>query len=250
MTAKEDAPPGAANHPGRFRTTRWSVVHAAAGSDPRASRAALATLCEAYWYPVYAFVRRSGHDAELARDLTQGFFTRLIEKRDIGAADPGRGRFRAFLLGTVRHFLANERDRERALKRGGGRPLLSVDFDGADQRYRLEAVEGATPEKLFLRGWARSLVARATELLAREYGTQGKRIVFERLMPVLTGDDLGASREELGRQLEMTEGAVNVAIHRMRRRFRHTLKEEVSRTLVDPVETEEELRALLGALAE
>jgi RNA polymerase sigma-70 factor (ECF subfamily) len=233
----------------RFRTTRWSVVHAAAGPDSGAAHEALATLCETYWYPVYAFVRRSGHDAEDARDLTQGFFTRLLEKRDVGGATPLHGRFRGYLLGSVKHFVANERARERALKRGGGRSPLSIDYGDADRQYNLEPVEPETPETLFLRNWALALVRRATDRLGEEYGVQGKRVVFERLRPMLTGEPDAASRKEIAESLNMTENAVNVAVHRLRRRFRHQLKDEVAETLADPGDIEDELRALLAILA-
>ncbi len=232
-----------------FRTTRWSVVHAAAGPNSGVAREALATLCEAYWYPVYAFVRRSGHDAEEARDLTQGFFARLLEKRDIGSADPLHGRFRGYLLGSVKHFLANEKARQRALKRGGGRAPLSIDYQDADRQYSLEPADPETPETLFLRNWALALVRRATDRLGEEYGTQGKRIVFERLRPMLTGETDVASRKQIAESLGMTENALNVAVHRLRRRFRHRLKDEVAETLADPGETEDELHALLAMVS-
>jgi RNA polymerase sigma factor (sigma-70 family) len=234
----------------RFRTTRWSIVQAAAGPISGDARQALAALCETYWYPVYAFVRRSGHDAEDARDLTQGFFARLLERRDVGGADPVRGRFRDYLLGAAKHFLANERARRQALKRGGGFKLLSIDFHDADRQYGLEPADPETPEKLFLRSWAQALVRRAIERLGEEYGSQGKRVVFERLRPMITGDTGTVSRREIAESLDMTENALNVAVHRLRRRFRHRLKEEVSDTLADPGNTEVELRSLLGVLSD
>ena len=234
----------------RFRTTRWSVIQAAAGPNSGDARKALATLCDTYWYSVYAFVRRSGHKAEDARDLTQGFFTRLLEKRDIGSADPLRGKFRDYLLGAVKNFLANERARERALKRGGGQELLSIDYQDADRLYSLEPVDTETPEKLFLRNWALALIRRATERLGEEYGAQGKRVVFERLRPMLTGEAEAASRQKIAESLDMTENALNVAAHRLRRRFRHQLRAEVADTLADPDQTEDELGALLTVLSD
>jgi RNA polymerase sigma-70 factor (ECF subfamily) len=234
----------------RFRTTRWSVVHAAAGRDSELARQALASLCEAYWYPVYAFVRRSGHGAEDAGDLTQGFFTRLLDKRDIATADPARGRFRGYLLGSVKHFLANEKARERALRRGGGRASLSIDAQDADRQYSLEPADPATPEKLFLRSWALALLRRSTERLAEEYGAQGRRVVFELLRPMLTAETDAPSRKEVAAQLDMTENALNVAVHRLRRRFRQTLKDEVAETLADPGDIDNELRALLAILSD
>jgi RNA polymerase sigma-70 factor (ECF subfamily) len=234
----------------RFRTTRWSVVHAAAGPNSGDAREALAALCEAYWYPVYAYVRRSVDNAEDVLDLTQGFFARLLEKRPFGKADSTFGRFRGYMLGSVKHFLANERAHANALKRGGGRAPLSIDQEDADRRYRLEPVDPETPEKLFLRNWALALIRRATERLGEEYGAQGKRVVFERLRPMLTGEIDTGSRKTIADSLDMTENALNVAVHRLRRRFRHSLKDEVADTLADPGETEEELRALLAILSD
>jgi RNA polymerase sigma-70 factor (ECF subfamily) len=242
--------PDAPENRERFRTTRWSVIHAAAGPVSGDARQALTTLCDTYWYPVYAFVRRSGQSAEDARDLTQGFFARLLEKRDIGSADSLHGKFRDYLLGAVKHFLANERARERALKRGGGRPLLSTDYQDADRQYSLEPADPETPERLFLRNWALALVHRATERLAEEYGAQGKRVVFERLRPMLAGETKVAKRRAIAASLDMTENALNVAAHRLRRRFRHQLKEEIADTLADPDEIENELRAMLAILTE
>jgi len=241
-TAPED------RHPARFRTTRWSVIEAAAGEDSAAARDALATLCETYWYPVYAFVRRSGCDADEARDVTQAFFARLLEKRDIGSADPGRGRFRAFLLGSVRHFLSNERDRARALKRGGGQSPLSIDQADAEGRYAIEPADPATPETLFMRHWALTVIDAAMQRLAEEYGTQGKQEVFEKLRPALTGADPGTPRREMAAELGMSETALNVVLHRMRRRFRHKLKGEVAQTLADPGDTDDELGRLMAGL--
>jgi RNA polymerase sigma-70 factor (ECF subfamily) len=250
MSPADDRPRDDRRHPASFRTTRWSVVRAAAGRDSAAATAALATLCDVYWYPVYAFIRRSGGDAEQARDLTQDFFTRLLEKRDLGSADPERGRFRSYLLGSVRHFLSNVRDRARAAKRGGGRPPLSIDFDEADRRYALEPVDPYTPEKLFFRQWALAFLGSATNRLAEEYGSQGKRVLFERLRPALVGEKLRSSRRELAEDLGMSETAINVTIHRMRRRFRQVLKEEVAQTLAGPEDAEDELRQLLAALSD
>jgi RNA polymerase sigma-70 factor (ECF subfamily) len=250
MTTSDDTVPDDERHPARFQTTRWSVIQAAAGDDSAAARDALGTLCETYWYPVYAFVRRTGSDPEEARDVTQGFFARLLEKRDIGSADPARGRFRSFLLGSVRHFLSNERDRARALKRGGGQLPLSIDQADAEGRYALEPTDPVTPETLFLRHWAMTLVEAAMQRLAEDYAGQGRRDLFERLRPSLTGADTGISRREMAAELGMSETALNVVLHRMRRRFRHKLKEEVAQTLADPADTEDELGRLMAALGD
>jgi len=248
--AHEPENPDAPRARAAFRTTRWSVVAAAGGKDSGAARQALAVLCESYWYPVYVFVRSTGHAAPEAEDLTQGFFARLLEKRDLRSADPARGRFRFFLLGSVRHFVANAEARERAVKRGGGRAPLSIDFHDADRRYRMDVVDPTNPEKLFLRNWAVALVARATERLAEEYGARGKRSVFERLRPMLAGESPAGSRRELAERLGTTENALNVAVHRLRREFRRALRDEVAETLSDPAEAENELRTLMAALSE
>jgi RNA polymerase sigma-70 factor (ECF subfamily) len=246
---REERPATRERHPAAFRTTHWSVVRSAGGRGSAADEA-LSTLCEAYWYPVYAFVRRSGYSAEEAHDLTQGFFTRLLEKRDIESADPGRGRFRSYLLGSVRHFLSNERDRELAAKRGGGQRILSIDGAEADQRYTLEPVETETPEKLFLRQWALTLVDAALNGLAEEYADRGKRLLFERLRHALVGESGETSRSELAEELGMSETAINVTVHRMRRRFRQRLKEAVGHTLEDPGEAVDELGRLMAALSD
>jgi RNA polymerase sigma-70 factor (ECF subfamily) len=209
---------------------------------------ALASLCETYWYPVYAFIRRSGLDAEGARDLTQGFFARLLDKRDLGGAEPGQGRFRSFLLGAVRHFVTNARDHDRAARRGGGQTVLSIDYRDADRRYALEPVESDTPERLYFRSWAASLVRNATERLRADYAARGQAALFDALGPALLSTDAEPPRRELARQLGMTEDAVNVALHRLRRRFRSRLREEASETLADPGEAEDELRSILALL--
>lgn len=231
-----------------FRTTHWSVVHAAAGEDSAAARGALGTLCETYWYPVYAFIRRSGHDPDAARDLTQGFFARLLEKRDIAGAEPARGRFRAFLLGAVRHYVANERDRDRALRRGGGEALLSIDYQDADRRYAGEPADRDTPERLYFRSWAAALVRRATEGLRADYGARGQGELFDALRPALLSDETDLPRRDLARRLGTTEDAVNVALHRLRRRFGRRLREEAAETLADPAEAGDELRSILAML--
>jgi len=208
----------------------------------------MTALCESYWYPVYAFLRRSGHGDDEARDLAQGFFTRLIEKRDLATADPQRGRFRAFLLGSVRHFVANERDRARAAKRGGGRAPLSIDFADAERRYALEPADPATPETLFMRQWALTVVNRAVARVEADYVARGRGVLFERLRPLLLVGEPGPGRREVAEGLDMSETALNVALHRVRRRLRRELKEEVAQTLVDAGDVDHELGQLMSAL--
>ena len=232
-----------------FRTTRWSVVNAARAEDPSAAQEALAVLCETYWYPLYSFVRRSGLAAHDAEDVTQGFFARLLEKRDIGGADPGRGRFRTYLLGALKHFLENERDRATAIKRGGGQTMLSIDFAGADRRFQIEARDTTSPDSAYERHWALALLGHAMERLRGKYITRGKQALFDALRPALLGGDIAGPRDRLAAQLGMEEGALNTALHRLRKHFREALHAEVADTVTDPADVEDELRFLRDVLA-
>ena len=227
----------------RFLTTRWSVVQAAGSEDPDVSRVALAELCEAYWYPLFAYLRRSGQDAERASDVVQGFFARLLDKRDL-RPDVAGGRFRAFLLTALKHHLANENARERAAKRGGGHGLVSFDAAAADSRYRAEPEDPRTPESIYESQWARTLLDRALTGLRDDYEARGRTALFERIERRLTDPGDVESRRAIGTELGMTEGAVNVAIHRLRRQFRERLRREVAQTLTDPGEVDQELREL------
>jgi RNA polymerase sigma-70 factor (ECF subfamily) len=232
--------------PSRFATTRWSLVRAA--RDPLApeSRTALAALCDVYWYPLYAYIRRRGHDADRAQDLTQELFARLLEKDGLASVDEGRGRFRSFLLAACRHFLSNQRDHDRAGKRGGGRPPLSLDGLDAEGRYRREPAHQETPERLFERRWALSLLDRVLSRLREEHVASGKERLFEHLKGQLTGD--GVPHAQTAAELGMTEGAVKVAVHRLRGRYREILRDEIAQTLDDPADVEDEVRALFAAL--
>jgi RNA polymerase sigma-70 factor (ECF subfamily) len=229
-----------------FATTRWSMV--AAAKDPAApnAREALADLCRAYWFPVYAYVRRRGHDHHAAQDLTQAFFARLLEKNDIAAADRTRGRFRSYLLAACQHFLANEHDRAAAKKRGGGR--VRLDFEGADGRYSREPAHDDTPERLFDRQWALGLLDRAVAELRAEYESSGRAKLFDALKGCLAGG-AGASHAELAAQLGMTEGAVKVAVHRLKQRYRDRLRSAIADTVATPEEVDDEIRNLFAALA-
>jgi RNA polymerase sigma factor (sigma-70 family) len=233
---------------GRFATTRWSLVLAAGRRSSDRSTDALASLCETYWYPVYAFIRRQGHDTDAARDLTQEFFARVLEKNYFGAADPARGRFRAFLLTSIRHFLSNERDRARALKRGGATPALSLDVETAEGTYQLEGQDDLTPEKLFDARWATLLLDRALARLQHAYAASGKSATFDRLKGFLTGDSADVPYAEAARSLDSTEAAVKVAVHRLRRRFREALIEEITETVSSPADVDAELRHLRAAV--
>jgi RNA polymerase sigma-70 factor (ECF subfamily) len=240
-------PTGNATDPRRFRSTRWSLVQQAAHGADEDRAAALSDLCTAYWYPLYAFVRSRGFDAEEARDLTQGFFARLLEKNEVGSAHPGSGRFRTFLLTALSHFLANERDRDGAKKRGGGRTILSLDFRSADERYLVEPAHEETPERAYTRRFALELVDRAVAGLRREYAARGRGASFERLEEFLTTEPRGAVAGA-ARDLGVSEGAVRVTVHRMRARLREILRREITDTMLDGGSVDEELEELFRAL--
>jgi RNA polymerase sigma-70 factor (ECF subfamily) len=231
-----------------FLTTRWSLVLAAGRAAEPSSRRALAELCETYWYPLYAYVRRHGHRPEDAQDLTQAFFARLLERNDFGAADPARGRFRAFLLGSMRHFLANEWDRLRAEKRGGGRVPLSLDFQAADERFGAEASADLSPERAFDRSWALAVLERVLDQLGREHEARGRGRVFGVLRETLVAGSPGTPYRELAQRLGLSAGAVKVAVHRLRHAFRDALRREIAQTVAGPAQLEVELEALIEAL--
>ena len=214
-----------------FATTQWTQVLEARGASPEA-KAALSDLCAAYYAPVFAYIRNHSRDEEAARDLTQEFFARLLARHGIDSVDPDRGRFRSFLLGAVKHFLADMRDHSRRLKRGAGQPMESLD-GGTDTSPGLQISDenAPGPEREFDRKWALTVLDRALAALAEEYKTGGKAGQFEVLKPWLTGDSGGSTQAEAAQRLEMSEGAVKVAIHRLRRRFRDLVKAEISGTL-------------------
>ncbi len=234
----------------RFATTHWSMVVSAGGSHSSQSRRALATLCENYWFPLYAFVRRAGHSAEDAQDLTQEFFVRLLAKNYLAVADRQRGRFRSFLLGAMKHFLAKQRRRQSAQKRGGHRPVLSLDFHGGEDRYGLiEPADNLTPERLYERRWAMTLLDLVLGRLREEFRTAGKLELFDSLKQFLAGGTAMPTYLDVGEELGISEGAVKVAVHRLRRRYRKLLKEEIARTIDGPETLEDELRELMAALS-
>jgi RNA polymerase sigma-70 factor (ECF subfamily) len=209
---------------------------------------ALARLCSLYWYPVFAFVRRQGHPADAAQDLTQGFFARLIEKGDLLAADRSRGRFRSFLLTNCQYFLANERDRAFALKRGSGRVPLSIDVAAAEGRYEGALAHSETPERLYERQWCLTLLERVLDAVRADYVASGKQEVFDRLRAFLTeGPDAG-THADAARELGTSAGAVKVAVHRLRRRYREELRRRVADTVGSDQDVEDELRYLLETL--
>jgi DNA-directed RNA polymerase specialized sigma24 family protein len=239
-------PPGAVG--ARFQTTQWSLVVAAGqGGSPTAEQA-LARLCALYWYPVFAFVRRKGHSPEDAQDLTQGFFARLIEKGDLGDADRSRGRFRTFLLTACQHYLANERDRELARKRGGGIAPVPIDAAVAERRYQRAFAHDETPERVYDRQWSLTLLDGVFETLRDEYASNGKAEMFVRLKEFVNADEDAGTHADAARELGTTAGAVKVAVHRMRKRFREELLRSVADTLGPGQDVDEEIRQLLGTL--
>ncbi len=234
--------------PSHFATTHWSLVLAARDRAEPGAADALASLCALYWYPLYAYVRRRGHGADEAHDLTQEFFTRLLTKDFLAGVDRGKGKFRSFLLAACNHFLANERDRARAKKRGGGRPVLSLDAADAEGRYRAEPAGGLSPEQLFERRWALALLEQVMTRLRGEFEAKGKGRQFERLRGSLVGEK-GAGYRRAADELGLSEGAIKVAVHRLRQRYRELLREEIGRTVGGPEEVDEEVRALFAALS-
>ena len=233
---------------GDFATTHWSLVLAAGGGDPR-SREAFAQLYQAYWYPLYAFIRRHGHGPEDTQDLLQEFFTCLLEHRSLAKADPGKGRFRSFLLACLRHFLTHEPDRLQAQKGGGGRPPVSLDAALAEQRYGLEPADPASPEANFERNWALALLEQVLARAREEQRTWGKEAQFRELQPCLMADPDAPRYAELAARLQTTEEAARMMVHRLRRRYREFLREEIARTADTPAEVEEEIRHLFSVLS-
>jgi RNA polymerase sigma-70 factor (ECF subfamily) len=240
-----DAQADSPRHSSGFASTRWSLVlRARDGAD-----AALETLCRTYWYPVYAYVRRHTSVPNQAEDLTQEFFTRLLEKDFLDAVDRDKGRFRAFLLACCKHFLANERDKARTQKRGGGCPILSLDFATATERYRLEPADTLTPEKLFDRRWALTLLDCVLDQLGREFRDAGKGTLFERLKSTLVGDTDAMPLARIGADLDMTESALKKAAQRLRQRYRDILREQIAATVGSPEEVADEIHSLFAVLS-
>ncbi len=231
-----------------FQTTHWSLVLAAGHDSSPDAQNALAGLCRVYWYPLYTYVRRRTGNVHDAQDLTQAFFARFLEKEYLGDVDPKRGKFRSFLLASLKHFLSNERERARAQKRGGGRTVLSLDFEDAENRYRLEPADTMTPERLFERRWALTLLDQVVSRLEREFADAGKSEMFAALKPFLTAAPDAPSQREVAAQLGMSEGAVKAAAHRLRQRYRKVLREEIAQTVADPDDVAEELNELFEAI--
>ena len=233
---------------GRFATTHWSVVMAAGRPKSASYQQALETLCKTYWFPLYAYLRRHGYESHKAEDYTQAFFTGLLAKGGLRLADPKRGKFRSFLLSSLKHFLSNERARARAKKCGGGRKILSLDFQNAESQYALEPRDELSPDKLFERSWALTVLDRTMARMQAEAISTNKQKLFDHLKVYLTAEKSSVPYRDAAAELDMAEGAVRVAVHRLRRRYREILRDEIAQTVTSDDQIDEEIRDLFAAL--
>ncbi|HWB60358.1 MAG TPA: sigma-70 family RNA polymerase sigma factor [Chthoniobacteraceae bacterium] len=239
-----------ASLPAGFVPTRWTLIVAARQEDPGPAMRALAELCQAYWRPLYAYVRRQGCGPEEAEDMTQEFFSRLLEKNYLADVDRAKGKFRSFLLVSLKHFLSKEWERARAQKRGGGRPIIALDSLTAEARARIEPTDNLSPDKAFERQWALTVLDQALARLRAEYTLDGKEALFDVLKIFLTGagrSSTGGTYAEIGAACGLGEGAAKVVVHRLRRRYRDILREEIAQTVVRRDEIDDEIRSLFAA---
>jgi RNA polymerase sigma factor (sigma-70 family) len=232
----------------RFATTRWSVVIAAGDSTSPRHREALSTLCQRYWFPLYAYLRRRGYDSHQAEDSTQAFFALMLEKHYLNKVKPVPGKFRSFLLIALKHFLANERDHARAQKRGGDRTILSLNLENAENQYAHEPANDLSPEKLFEKSWALTVLERTMDQLEAELASKGKQTLFEHLRVYLAADANAIPYREVAMKLGMTEGTARVATHRLRKRCRDILRDEIAQTVTSEDQIDDEIRGLFAAL--
>ena len=232
-----------------FPTTCWSRIVRAGSPAPADARAALEELCRDYWYPLYVFVRRKGHDRDNAQDLVQGLFADLLERDDFQGMDPARGRFRSFLMASCSHFLSKIHERERMQKRGGGRTLISIDPGDAESRFGSEPAHEQTAERLFERRWALTLLDRVLATLDAEMIRTDKQALYEKLRPSLLGHEGALSYRTIAEALDLSEGAIKMAASRLRQRYRSIVRQEIARTVADPAEIDDEIRELMGSLS-
>ena len=232
-----------------FATTHWSLVLSAAHGDSTVSRDALGDLCALYWYPLYAYVRRLGCSPEDAKDLVQGFFARVLQSQWLKKASKDKGRFRSWMLASLQHHLADERDRSLAKKRGAGAALISLDVEDGEHRYSREPQDVMSPERLFDRRWALMVLDRVLERLRNEAEVQGNPGQFVALQQTLPGGSGNRTYAQIAQDLGTTEGAIKVAVHRLRERYRKVLREEIAATVLSPDQVDEEIRHLMDALA-
>jgi RNA polymerase sigma-70 factor (ECF subfamily) len=233
---------------GQFQTTHWSLVLAAGRDSSPDSRRAMTQLCEAYWFPLYVYVRRRVGNVEDAQDLTQEFFARLLEQNVVAAADPERGRFRSFLLTSLKNFLANEWDKAQAKKRGGGQSPISLDFARADSRYDLDPADHETPERLYGRQWTLTLLEQVLGRLREEHAAAGKLMQFDVLKSFITGGKSAGGYGEAAKELGVTEAAAKAAAHRLRKRYRELLRSEIAQTVAEPDDVDDEIGWLFRSL--
>lgn len=246
MESSDSGKPGSTSS-GMFATTSWSMVSRAAAPESAETKSALSALCQSYWYPLYAFVRRKGNSRADAEDLTQAFFTELLEKGKLSAADESRGKFRTFLLASLDHFIQNQWRATQAKSRGGGTNILSIDFQDADDRYSSEPFHELTAEKAFERSWALAILNQALQLVRLQYEQSNKLELFEALK-IYLGQGTPVPYKEVAKQLGMREGAVKVAVHRLRERYGEQLRLQIARTINDFSEVDSELQTLIEAL--
>lgn len=250
MAAREFHAEPAPNVPRDFRTTHWSVVLAAGQGDSPQAADALTTLCRTYWYPLYVYVRRQGHPPQDAEDLTQEFFARLIEKRLVALADRERGRFRTFLLTSLKHFLINEWEKARAVQRGGRCTFVSLQEENAADRFQAELTDGLTPEKAYEKRWTATLLEGVLRQLRAEADASDRRALFEKLKDYLWGEAGAITYVSIASELSLTPTAVKVAAHRLRQRFREVLRAEIAHTVAREEEIDDELRHLFAIVSE
>ena len=249
MANERDSATTSAEQAAWFTTTHWSIViNAQDPASPQASQA-LEKLCRSYWYPLYAFVRRQGRDEATAKDLTQGFFAKLLEKNYLAGVRPEKGRFRNFLLASIKHFIADEWDKARALKRGGGQTIISLDETTGEGRYRHEPVEAMDAEKLYERRWALTLLEQARERLKEEFRIAGRAELYERLQLFESGDHDAPAYAQVAPALGLSESGLRAAVHRMRQRYQELVREEVAQTVSSPAEVDEEIRYLIRVIS-
>jgi RNA polymerase sigma factor (sigma-70 family) len=233
----------------QFTTTQWSIVLAAGATAVPAAQEALERLCSTYWYPLYVFIRRLGRSPADAQDLTQGFFVYVLERQLVARADPHAGRFRSFLIGSLKHYLAHEHERASALKRGGRREIVSFDAVDPEERYRVEPLETATPEAIFDQRWALQQIENSLKHLRTQYASAGRGTLFDLLKDYVWGDKNALPLAEIAERLELTEEAIKKAVQRLRQRFRDSLRAEIAQTVATPDQIDEELRHLRAALS-
>jgi RNA polymerase sigma-70 factor (ECF subfamily) len=241
---RDNAPPTAVG----FQTTHWTVVLAAREKGGPAEREALASLCSTYWRPLYAFIRRQGSAPHEAEDLTQEFFYRFLERQALESVRPDAGKFRSFLLSCLKNFLANERERAHTQRRGGGQSLVPLDCGDAETRYSLELADKLTPEAIFDRRWAFTVLEKTMKELRREYSAPEKRELFDELQGFLPGGQVNVSRAELAAKRGVSVGAIDVSVHRLRQRFGSLLREQVAQTVSSEAEVDEEIRYLISVI--